>query len=212
MEKYYTVQFAATAEIEIMKSRFIAHAAPVANEQEAIKFIEKIKKQYWDATHNCYAYIVGNNHYQKAGDDGEPSGTAGKPILEAIKKSDLQDAVVVVTRYFGGTKLGAGGLVRAYGKSAHAGLEAAVIVAMEPHAAVKLSCEYALLGAVENIIRQDGYKVKTKDFAAQVELTVLVPCEAEQAFIVKITDRTGGQAAIECVGYEYVPKENNNHY
>ncbi len=205
-EKYYTVQDIATAEIEIMRSRFIAHVSPAANEQEAINFIEKIKKQYWDATHNCSAYVIGVEHCQKASDDGEPSGTAGKPILEAIKKTGVQDTVIVVTRYFGGTKLGAGGLVRAYGKSAYAGLEAATIIAQEPHAVVKISCEYTMLGTIDNYIRHSGCIVKSKDFAADVVITVLVPCGDEQDIAVQIADRTGGQATLESIGFEYVAK------
>ena len=122
---YLTVSGYGEAEIEIQKSRFIAYVQRAEEEEAAAAFIEQIKKKHWNATHNCSAYVIGgNDQWQKADDDGEPSGTAGKPILEIIKKNQLKDTVIVVTRYFGGIKLGAGGLIRAYGKSASAGLKA----------------------------------------------------------------------------------------
>ncbi|HOQ06313.1 MAG TPA: YigZ family protein, partial [Clostridiales bacterium] len=126
---YLTVSKEAVAEIEEKKSRFIATVRPVSSEQEAQDFINRLKARYWDATHNVYAYyICAGNVVQKFSDDGEPSGTAGLPVLEAIKKTGVQDVAVVVTRYFGGTLLGASGLVRAYGRSAALGIDAAGIV------------------------------------------------------------------------------------
>ncbi len=123
LSHYYTVKESGTHEITIQRSRFIAHISRAETESEAQEFIQAIKKKYWDATHNCSAYLIGeNDQIQKANDDGEPSGTAGVPILEVLKKRKLKDTVVVVTRYFGGIKLGAGGLIRAYGKSTSEGL------------------------------------------------------------------------------------------
>ncbi len=114
---YFTVKQRGEHEIVIQKSRFIAHFARVETEEEAQDFIQEIKKQHWSATHNCSAYLIGEqDQIQKANDDGEPSGTAGVPMLEVLKKRELKDTVVVVTRYFGGIKLGAGGLIRAYGE------------------------------------------------------------------------------------------------
>ncbi|MER2141095.1 MAG: YigZ family protein, partial [Priestia megaterium] len=118
LSQYYTVKQEGSHEITIQKSRFICHMKRVTTEEEAQQFIQDIKKQHWNATHNCSAYLIGErDQFQKANDDGEPSGTAGVPMLEVLKKRGLKDTVVVVTRYFGGIKLGAGGLVRAYGKS-----------------------------------------------------------------------------------------------
>lgn len=129
LQRYLTVRPEGETEIEINRSRFISYVKRVETQEEAVAFIQEIKKKHWDATHNCSAYIVGeNDQFQKMDDDGEPSGTAGKPILEVIKKKGLKDTAIVVTRYFGGIKLGAGGLIRAYGKSASAGVRAAGVV------------------------------------------------------------------------------------
>ncbi len=126
---YLTVKGYGENEIVIQKSRFIAYVDRAETEEEAQEFIQKIKKMHWNATHNCSAYVVGeNNQFQKANDDGEPSGTAGVPMLEVLRKRNVQDTVVVVTRYFGGIKLGAGGLIRAYSKATSEGLNATGIV------------------------------------------------------------------------------------
>jgi len=127
--QYKTISKEATVEMEEKKSRFIANVKPVSSEEEALEFINNIRAKYWDATHNVYAYYIsGENIIQRFSDDGEPSGTAGMPVLEVIKRMELKDLVVVVTRYFGGILLGASGLVRAYSKSAALGIEAAGIV------------------------------------------------------------------------------------
>src|SRR5690606_169599 len=126
LTSYKTLAREAEAEIIIKKSRFIGRARPVASEEEAIRFIEAVKKEHWSATHNCAAYVVGdNNELQKQSDDGEPSGTAGRPILEVIKNMGLKYTAVVVTRYFGGIKLGASGLIRAYAEGAQVAIQAA---------------------------------------------------------------------------------------
>lgn len=144
LQRYRTVQKAGEAELEINKSRFIAYVQRVADEADALAFVGQIKKQHWDATHNCSAYILGEfGQYQKADDDGEPAGTAGKPILEVLKRLELKDAVVVVTRYFGGIKLGAGGLIRAYGKSAKLGLHAAGLAERVPHKQVTIETTHS---------------------------------------------------------------------
>ncbi|MED4161661.1 YigZ family protein, partial [Halalkalibacterium halodurans] len=129
LTSYYTVKESGIHEISIQKSRFIAHLSRATSEEEAIEFIEQIKKEHWNATHNCSAYLIGeNDQVQKANDDGEPSGTAGVPMLEVLKKRRLKDTVAVVTRYFGGVKLGAGGLIRAYGSAVSEGLNAIGVV------------------------------------------------------------------------------------
>src|SRR3954468_14828026 len=138
-------------ELEIKKSRFICSIDRAITEAEARAFHERMKKKYWDANHNCLAYLIGErNEFQKANDDGEPSGTAGVPMLEVLKKRTLINTVVVVTRYFGGIKLGAGGLIRAYGKATTEGIDAAKVVERQVHCLMKISIDYTWLGKVEN--------------------------------------------------------------
>ena len=142
-----------TAEQEIKKSVFIAHVKHVETEESAREFLQEIKKKYFDATHNCSAWILGENgDKQKSNDDGEPGGTAGNPILDAIKKNELTNIAVVVTRYFGGIKLGAGGLIRAYSHTAALGIAAAKIVQMTAFKKISVTIEYPLLAQVENFI------------------------------------------------------------
>lgn len=203
--KYYTVQGYGHREIEINKSRFISYVNRVVTEEEALAFIETIRKRHWDATHNCSAYVIGDNdQHQKSSDDGEPSGTAGKPILEVIKKMNLKDTIVVVTRYFGGIKLGAGGLVRAYGKSAAAGLEAAGIIERQLYTLLAVQIEYALLGTVENNLRNHHYLITDKQFAATVTVFALAPSGQEAVLEAKLADWTSGQAQVEYLEQQYV--------
>ncbi len=159
MQKVYkTVKGFGEQEIIISKSRFIAYVDRAETEEEAINFIDKIKKMHSSATHNCSCYMVGeHDQIQKANDDGEPSGTAGVPMLEVLKKQGLKDTVVVVTRYFGGIKLGGGGLIRAYGKATTEGITAAQVVERKLHYQMKMSIDYTWLGKVENEIRSSHY-------------------------------------------------------
>lgn len=209
MLKYYrTVKGYGREEIEINKSRFIAYVQRVETEAAAITFIEEIKKKHWNATHNCSAYLVGEqDQQQKADDDGEPSGTAGKPILEIIKKSELKDTVIVVTRYFGGIKLGAGGLIRAYGKSANTGIKASGIVVRQGHTRIAVEIEYSFLGVLENQLRSQGYIIAEKTFADKITLVVLEKLGQEEVLQQKIMDWTAGQVTFTQVGEEYVETE-----
>ncbi|WIW71255.1 YigZ family protein [Anaerosinus gibii] len=173
---YLTIQQSTVAEYEINKSRFIAYLERIATENEAIEFIEKIKKKHWDARHNCSAYIIGEKaNFQKADDDGEPSGTAGKPMLEVLKKNGLTDVVVVVTRYFGGIKLGAGGLIRAYGTSVTNAISAAQIVEKVLFSRLAVTIDYTLLGTLENSLHLSKYIIESKEFTDKVTLNILVP-------------------------------------
>ena len=202
---YKTVKGYETAEIEINKSRFIAYVQRVESEETAVAFIDQIKKKNWNATHNCSAYMVGeNDQHQKADDDGEPSGTAGKPILEIIKKSELKDTVIVITRYFGGIKLGAGGLIRAYGKSANVGIKKAGIVERQGHTRIAAEIDYNLLGMVENQLRQQGYIIDDKQFTDKITLIVLEKLGQEDVVKQKITDWTAGQVTFTQVGNLYI--------
>lgn len=192
---YKTVQSTGTNEIIIQKSRFIAHVARVESAEEAIAFIDQIKKQHWNATHNCSAYMIGeHDHIQKANDDGEPSGTAGVPILEVIKKRELKDTAIVVTRYFGGIKLGAGGLIRAYGKAASEGLNAAGIVERRLMKVITASIDYMWLGKIENELRASVYGLKEIRYTEQVEVDVFVEEDQLDTFRGWITELTNGQA------------------
>jgi uncharacterized YigZ family protein len=194
---YRTLRGPGEETVIIKKSRFIGHAQPVEGEKEAVSFIEAIRKKHWDANHNCYAYQVGfNAEIQKSNDAGEPAGTAGRPILEVIKKEDLKNVVIVVTRYFGGTLLGAGGLIRAYGQTAGAALQAAGIVTRALFEQVRVEIEYSWLGRVENETLQGGYFIDRIDYLERVALTALVPAGQFEQYATAVTNATNGQALI----------------
>lgn len=196
-KNYLTLKKDGNSEIVISKSRFIANCKRVETEQQAIDFIQSIKKAHRSATHNCSAYLIGEqDQIQKASDDGEPSGTAGVPILEVLKKQHLKDTVVVITRYFGGIKLGAGGLVRAYGKATTAGIDASGIVERRLHHLMKIVVDYVWLGKLENEIRNSPYSIKNINYADRVEFFVFVPKEEESSFTEWLVEMTNGQATI----------------
>ncbi|CAM4312546.1 YigZ family protein [Paenibacillus alkaliterrae] len=197
LDKYRTVRRQGHAEIVIKKSRFIGHAKPVETEEEAVAFINEIKQLHKQATHNCSAYIVGErDQFQKASDDGEPSGTAGKPILEVIKHKGLKNVAVVVTRYFGGIMLGAGGLVRAYTDGAVAGIGAADEIVNVRHREVFVDVDYTWYGKLENELHGRGTRVGGTDFTDRVIVRCLPEAPEAEAFIAWITDLTQGQASI----------------
>ena len=195
LPRYHTVKQAGEHEIIIQKSRFIAHVQRTETELDAQEFIQSLKKKYWDATHNCSAYLIGeNDQIQKANDDGEPSGTAGVPILEVLKKRKLKDTTVVVTRYFGGIKLGAGGLIRAYGKSASEGLDAVGIVKRKLMQIFHITMDYSWLGKIENELRSSSYILKNIQYQENVEFQVFVEDEQQQTFTEWMIELTNGQA------------------
>ncbi|ARD49003.1 YigZ family protein [Sporosarcina sp. P33] len=202
---YKTVKLYGESEFIIQKSRFLSFVKRVETEQEAMDFIAEIKKNHHTATHNCSAYIIGeHDHIQKANDDGEPSGTAGVPILEVLKKQQLKDTVIVVTRYFGGIKLGGGGLIRAYGRAASEGIAATGAVERKLHAVVKTSIDYTWLGKVENEVRQSAFPLKEIVYEEDVELFLYVPKEDEKLFVDWMTELTNGQAVIDITGHEFL--------
>lgn len=205
---YRTVKGYGEKEIVIEKSRFIGYVQKAESEEEAIQFIEQIKKKHWNATHNCSAYLIGEqDQFQKANDDGEPSGTAGKPMLEVLKKQGLKDVVVVVTRYFGGIKLGAGGLVRAYTQSTVEGLQAAQVIERSLHQVVTVTIEYTLLGRLENELRsKEQWMIKKIDYLDKVILHVLVPVDQTDAFEERMIDLTSNQCQLNRVEQEYVDR------
>jgi uncharacterized YigZ family protein len=197
LPRYYTVKGNGEHEIVIQKSRFIAHVARVETEEAAQDFIQRIKKENWNATHNCSAYLIGeNDHIQKANDDGEPSGTAGVPILEVLKKKHLKDTVVVVTRYFGGIKLGAGGLIRAYGKSTSEGINATGIVERKLMKVMSTVIDYTWLGKIENELRSSVYGIKDIHYLDHVKIETYVEDEEVQNFVDWMVELTSGQGEI----------------
>lgn len=202
---YFTVKKSGFDQIIIQKSRFIGYVKRVETEEAAQAFIEEIKKKHHDATHNCSAYIIGeHDQIQKANDDGEPSGTAGVPMLEVLKKQRLKDTAVVVTRYFGGVKLGAGGLIRAYGRMTSQAIKATGVVERQLVQAISITVDYTLLGRIENEIRNSEYILHNIEYLENVELTVYVKKDDVQNFCTWIVDLTNDQAVIEEKGFAYI--------
>ena len=198
IESNYTIKQSGTYEVVIQKSKFIAHFKRVETEEEAQAFIQAIKKEHWNANHNCSAYIIGErNEHQKANDDGEPSGTAGMPMLEVLRKRHLKDTVVVVTRYFGGIKLGGGGLIRAYGGTVSEGLDAIGIVERLPMQQLTLTVDYTWIGKVENELRQSSYLLDDIIYADLVTFHVSVPVEETEEALAWLTDMTNGQGQLQ---------------
>lgn len=197
MNDYKSVHCRGSGEIIINKSKFIGHACPIEDEKDALAFIEEMNKKFHDATHNVYAYTLGDNcNIQRYSDNGEPSGTAGIPVLNVIKQSDLRNVVVVVTRYFGGIKLGAGGLVRAYTKGAKIGLENAQIIDKIFFTDIIVKIDYALLGKLENELMRNQFLIKNKIFEQKITLIIL--CKSEEINKLKdiVTNITNGNIEI----------------
>ena len=194
---YYTVKDYGESELLIQKSKFITYVKRVETENEALDFIQEIKRTHHNASHNCSAYMIGeHNHIQKANDDGEPSGTAGVPILEVLKKQGLQDTVIVVTRYFGGIKLGGGGLIRAYGRATTEGITATGTVERKLHSVMKVTIDYTWLGKVEHEVRQSTYPLNEVSYDESVNLFIHVPAMETETFTSWMTELTNGQAEI----------------
>lgn len=207
MSTYKTLHDFGSDEIIIEKSTFIGYAKPIKTEEEAVAFVNEIKKKHKDATHNVWAYTVGKNmNIQRYSDDGEPQGTAGIPTLEVIKKEDLRDVVVVVTRYFGGIKLGAGGLVRAYTKGAKVGLEAAKIIEKVMYQEVKIKIDYNQLGKIQNEIMNMGYFVKDTVYEDNVEIIVYSRLSEVDSLTSRMVDITSATAEI-VLGEEFYLSE-----
>ena len=187
---YKTILDAAQAEFVEKRSRFIGHARPVTTEEEALAFIAEKKSQYWDANHNVYAYILREGNIQRFSDDGEPQGTAGIPALDVLRKEQLTDLVVVVTRYFGGILLGGGGLVRAYSHSAKIAIDASGIKQMRLGYLVQLDFDYSLYGKITYMIPKYHVQIADTDFGASVRMRFLIAAELYDAFQKELTDLT----------------------
>lgn len=198
MQSYKTVKQYGEGEIEEKKSRFLGKIKPVSTEEEAIAFIESIKKQYWDARHNCYAFIIGEHSESiRCSDDGEPSGTAGKPMLEVLQNNGLKNVVAVVTRYFGGTLLGTGGLVRAYTQATQAALEEAQIATMTLMSVLEIRTDYNAIGKIKYMFAQADTLVMGEDYGVDVAVTIAVPVTEKETMQKKIVEATNGKAVME---------------
>lgn len=198
LPEYKTVYRGGEGEITEKKSRFIANVVPVSSEEEAEEFIESMKKKYWDARHNCYAYIIGERgEIKRFSDDGEPGGTAGKPILEVLAGEGITNAAIVVTRYFGGTLLGTGGLVRAYGAAAKEGLSASAVINKIPGMRLSITTDYTGLGKIQYLLGQRGITVLDTVYTDKVEMEALVSLKEGAAVKAEIREGTNGQAAMQ---------------
>ena len=196
------------AAYDVNKSKFLAHVKHVVSPEAAREFILMIRKKYFDATHNCSAWVLGERgDKQKSNDDGEPGGTAGNPILETIKKNELTNCVVVVTRYFGGVKLGAGGLIRAYSHTAALGLANSKIVRMIAFQKISLTIEYNFLATVENYLRNKKIRVASTDYADVVTLEILLLPAQVESFLVELNDLTAANFLYEERGEILIPVE-----
>lgn len=198
LEIYKTVLEGGVGEITEKKSRFIATVRPVKSEEEALAFLEETKKKYWDARHNCFVYSVGlNREYTRCSDDGEPSGTAGRPMLDVILGEDIYNVAVVVTRYFGGVLLGTGGLVRAYSKAVQEGLEASRIIEKRHGIALKVITDYTGIGKIQYIAGERNIPILNSEYTDKVVLELLIPSENVEGVQKAITESTNGRARME---------------
>ena len=207
MNGYKTVEEESVAEFTEKKSRFIGYACPVKTEDEALAFVNKIKKKHADARHNVYAYVVRENNVQRFSDDGEPQGTAGIPVLDTIRKQELTDIALVVTRYFGGILLGGGGLVRAYGHAASIAIDAAKPIYMSYSAIYRVKVSYTLWGKVEYEMRKMELSPYVMVYDSDVYFSVSVLLENVEKFEKNLTEATGGQAEFSKFDEKFVATE-----
>lgn len=212
MRAYKTIYEGGTDEIVEKKSRFIAQVFPVETEEEVTEIIEANKKKYWDARHNCYAFVLGaGGEISRCSDDGEPSGTAGRPILEVLTGQELRNVLVIVTRYFGGTLLGTGGLVRAYSQATQAGIAASRVIQKEVGHRITIDTDYNGVGKLQYVAAQLEVAVLDTAYTDKVQMTLLVPETLCDKVVKEVTEATAGQAAIdveeEIVYFSEIDKE-----
>ncbi|MBE6061738.1 MAG: YigZ family protein [Clostridium sulfidigenes] len=210
---YFTVKGSATSEFQEKKSTFIGYIKRVNTEEEAKNFVNEIKSMHKEATHNVYAYIVGENKgIQRYSDDGEPQGTAGIPVLEVIKKNDLTDVAVVVTRYFGGILLGGGGLIRAYSKGASSAIEEAGVVEKVKGLKLRFTLEYDLIGKIQYLCGTNNWHIEDTIYTDKVELSLFTEVENKEIIIADFVEATSGKVTICEEDEEYLFKEGYRYY
>ena len=206
VNNYNIIEKDCTGEYEEKKSRFICYLHYAENEEDAISFINSIKKKHYDARHNCHAMILGpKRDFMRSSDDGEPQGTAGKPMLEVLNGAGLTNIVCVVTRYFGGVLLGTGGLLRAYTQAVKDALSNANILSVEHCRDLKVTISYPLQGTLEHYLRSNEIKILSTDYTENVSYTVRLPYEKASSFTKDITDLSKASAAIEDLGEGFFP-------
>lgn len=206
MKPYKSVKQCSEAEYTVNRSRFIGRCFPVDSEEAALYLLGDIRKKHWDATHNCFAYRIGENAAARFSDDGEPGGTAGKPIMDVLTGRELTNVLCVVTRYFGGILLGAGGLVRAYSKSAAEAVAKAGVVSYLPGTILDIPMDYSRYGALEGFIRANA-EVRNVAFAQNVVVTVAVEDTNLLKFMKEVTERSDGRCTPVTIGTGYMKKE-----
>lgn len=203
MKEYRTVEFEADDYFIEKKSRFIGYVKPVKTQDEAVEFINKIKSKHWDATHNVYAYVLRENNIQRYSDDGEPSGTAGVPVLDVLLKEGLVDVCVVATRYFGGTMLGAGGLVRAYSHTSKIAIEAGNMITMAECSVLECSVDYSFYERMNNLLCDFNANVINVDFADSVKITFSIKQDMQKAIEDKLIDVSNGKYHINYISSKF---------
>lgn len=206
MKPYKSVKQCSEAEYTVNRSRFIGRCFPVESEEAALCLLGNIRKKHWDATHNCFAYRIGENAAARFSDDGEPGGTAGKPIMDVLTGRGLTNVLCVVTRYFGGILLGAGGLVRAYSKSAAEAVAKAGVVSYLPGTVLDIPMDYSRYGALEGFIRASA-EVRNVAFAQNVVVTVAVEDTNLLKFMKEVTERSDGRCTPVTIGTGYMKKD-----
>lgn len=203
IKEYKTVEKEGVDEFVEKKSRFIGHVKPVKTQQEATEFINSLKSKYWDATHNVYAYVLRENNICRSSDDGEPSGTAGVPVLDVLLKEQLVDVCVVVTRYFGGTLLGAGGLVRAYSHGSKIAVESGGIITMAPCKIMTVSVNYSFYDRMNNLLADSGANVIESNFSDVVNIKFSIKADNKDVLADKLTQQSNGKYSLKEIGEEF---------
>lgn len=211
LEEYDIVYEGGFSKITEKKSQFITTVFPIESEETALAYLEQIRKEHWNATHNCYAYVIGDNHrIQRFSDDGEPSGTAGKPILDVLLGEGIHNALIVVTRYFGGTLLGTGGLVKAYGQAAKEGLKNSLIVKKCLGKKVCITSDYTSIGKIQYIIAQRSLHILNTEYADTVSIELITPFEMLDSFVNCVVEATSGKAVFDIQEDLYYAKKEND--
>nr|WP_302598429.1 YigZ family protein [uncultured Cellulosilyticum sp.] len=205
LESYRTIQGPGEALVVEKKSKFIATVCEVKSQEEAEACLQQLRKKYYDARHNCFAYQIGEkNEIQRCSDDGEPQGTAGKPILEVLKGEDVRNTLICVTRYFGGTLLGTGGLVRAYGKAAKEGLLNAGIIEKRRIQLIDIQMNYTLVGKVQYLLGEKGYRIRDSLYTDVVTMQVEVLVGEQDAFCDWLTENTNAEVSLQRGEFELI--------